>query len=105
MFNSNYGSVLHQKYCDLEIWVIGYSRLSKLVPFDSLPMVFEMITFEKYRDLETPVIIPSRSGWEMKGLGSSAPATFSSPYLSNFEPLKRADDIGPLLSTCYICDL
>jgi len=62
MFNSNYGSVLHQKYCDLEIWVIGYSRLSKLVPFDSLPMVFEMITFEKYRDLETQVIIHSRSG-------------------------------------------
>jgi len=28
-----------EKYCDLEIRVKGHSKLSKLVPLDSLPMV------------------------------------------------------------------
>ena len=79
MFSSNYGSILHHfdifnfgKYCELESRFRGRSRSSKLVPFDSLPMVsfyrpivcnfcllkctvFEILTFKKHRDLETRV--------------------------------------------------
>jgi len=46
MFNCNYGHILHrfdifdiEKYCNLEIWVRDHSKSSKLVPFDSIPMV------------------------------------------------------------------
>jgi len=44
-FNSNYGFILHHSevwfwYSDLEICDRGYSRSSKLVPFDNLPRVF-----------------------------------------------------------------
>jgi len=45
-----------QKYHDLEIWVMGYWRLSKLVPFDSLPVVSHYCPTGTVQEIASPPV-------------------------------------------------